>query len=133
QVSKRRHRPHRRSRSWACAIPPRMPLDLVCPACRHHGPPQVLHREGGAWRCEGCGSTYPHTVAPVVARPLAPFVRAIAPAHARASDLLPLAPWLEDDAPEARLLQRLAVATRAQWGDRLAPARDAAWSAYAPF
>lgn len=111
-----------------------MPLDLVCPACRHAGQPTALMRDERLWRCLACGAGYPHTVAPVVAHPLAAFVRAIDPAHgADAATLASMAPWLDDDAPSMQRLQRLSVATRSHWGDRLASPVDVSWTAWKPF
>lgn len=110
-----------------------MPIDLVCPACRHVGQATSLVYDDHRWWCASCSAVYPHTVAPVVAHPLAPFVQAIDPAHgASPATLVALAPWIEDDAPSMRLLQRLSVATRSHWGDCLAEPVEASWAVWKP-
>ena len=108
---------------------------LVCPACRESAPPQPLASVPGHLRCARCDAVYPVAVAPIVAHPLAPFVRALqpdlaapSPAAARA-----LVPFLADDDPLARRLQRVSVAARSHFGDRLSPRQPAAWSTFAPF
>lgn len=111
-----------------------MPIDVVCPACRHADAPTALARTATYWSCGRCGARYPCLAAPVVAHPLGPFVSALEPAlSADVPALVALAPWLADDAPSMQKLQRLAVATRAHWGDRLSPPVDVSWSAWKPF
>ena len=112
-----------------------MPMSLVCPACRHAGGPAFVERETRVrWTCRGCGACYPGALAPVVAYPLAAFVRALEPAWvADVSTLVAMAPWLSDDAPSMQALQRLSVATRSHWGDCLTPPVDVSFSAWRPF
>lgn len=111
-----------------------MPIDLVCPACRHAGQTTSLLRDGHLWHCASCFAVFPHAVAPVVAHPLAPFVQALDAAHGPSpTTLVTFAPWLEDDAPSMRVLQRLAVATRSHWGDCLAAPVDVSWTTWKPF
>lgn len=111
-----------------------MPIDVVCPACRHDGSPAPLERAERRWSCPRCGAVYPCLSAPVVAHPLGPFVRAVEPALSPdVSSLVSLAPWLADDAPSMQVLQRLAVATRSHWGDRLSPRVATSWEVWKPF
>jgi SAM-dependent methyltransferase len=104
---------------------------LVCPACRAHAAPAPLEPGHDAFRCPRCGARFPVTVAPIVGHPAAALVRAVADAHVDLATTARIAPWLADDAPSARVLQRHSVAVRAHWGDRLG--EPAAWAAFAPF
>jgi len=107
----------------------------VCPACRHPGPHAALRAVAEALECPRCGETYPVVVAPVVAHPLAPFLRDLAPAVPGVDEASTrrLVPWLADDDALARRMQRVSVAARAHWGDRLDPPQEAAWAALRPW
>lgn len=104
---------------------------LVCPACRVSAPAAPLTEAPGGWSCTRCAAWYPTLVAPMIAHPLPPFVRAVAEAFgpdegsARA-----LVPWLGDDHPVARRLQRVSVAARAHYGDRLEAPEPASWQIF---
>jgi len=95
-----------------------MPILPVCPACRGDDAVALSSRPERGLSCPRCGASYPVTVAPIVASPLAPFVKAIAGFHHDLAALSALSPWLPDDDDGARALARVSVAARAQFGDR---------------
>lgn len=112
-----------------------MLMPIVCPACRHaHPSPSALTRRDGGWFCGVCTAFFPQTLAPIVAHPLGPFVQAVGDAHgADVPTLVSLAPWLADDSAGAQMLSRVAVATRAHYGDRVSPSVQASWATWRPF
>jgi SAM-dependent methyltransferase len=109
-------------------------MTFVCPACREHEPPQSLSRDGTALTCVRCNARFPIGVAPVIAHPLPPFLKALS------DDLVSVdlglareaVPFLPDDAPLARRLQRVSVAARAHYGDSFEKPEPAAWQSLLP-
>lgn len=105
---------------------------LVCPACRHA---RTLSVRDGLAACAHCRAAFPLLAGlPALAHPVGAFVRGLDDSRPGLPDEeRVLAPFLADDAPLSRRLQRTSVAARAHFGDRTGGADESAWRTFSPY